>query len=216
MTRMDTATPEGSSVARSATTGKSSPSDAAARATTSRTPPRSPNTWAYRHQLLGLRPEGFPWIKVNGRELTGTTVLDLDASVIPAHSDKEGAEANFKGYGHHPLLMFCDNTEELLVNRLRPGSAGSNTADDHIEGVSRVCGSCPPDGAAASCSAPTVRAPPRSSSPGSPAAAATPTSARSTPSDTPGTRTSGQPWPRSPRRHGHRPWTPTLLPIRSA
>ena len=84
------------------------------------------------HQQLDLRPGGFPWIKVNGRELTGVTVLDLDASVIPAHSDKEGAEPNFKGYGHHPLLMFCDNTEELLVNRLRPGSAGSNTADDHI------------------------------------------------------------------------------------
>lgn len=84
------------------------------------------------HQQLDLRPGGFPWIKVNGRELTGVTVLDLDASVIPAHSGKEGAEPNFKGYGHHPLLMFCDNTEELLVNRLRPGSAGSNTADDHI------------------------------------------------------------------------------------
>jgi hypothetical protein len=62
-------------------------------------------------------------------------VVDLDASVIQTHPYKEGAEANFKGYGHHPLLMFCDNTEELLVNRLRPGSAGSNTADDHI-GVS--------------------------------------------------------------------------------
>ncbi|MEY9988236.1 hypothetical protein ABIE67_000268 [Streptomyces sp. V4I8] len=84
------------------------------------------------HQQLDLRPGGFPWIKVNGRELTGVTVLDLDASVVPAHSGKEGAEPNFKGYGHHPLLMFCDNTEELLVNRLRPGSAGSNTADDHI------------------------------------------------------------------------------------
>ena len=84
------------------------------------------------HQQLDLRPGGFPWIRVNGRELTGITVLDLDASVVPAHSDKEGAEPNFKGYGHHPLLMFCDNTEELLVNRLRPGSAGSNTADDHI------------------------------------------------------------------------------------
>ncbi|MGW1616869.1 transposase [Streptomyces sp. NPDC002285] len=56
--------------------------------------------------------------------------------MIQTHSDKEGAEPNLKGYGHHPLLMFCDSTEDLLVNRLRPGSAGSNTADDHIE-VSR-------------------------------------------------------------------------------
>lgn len=92
----------------------------------------SARTRIHVHQRLDLRPGGFPWIKVNGRELTGVTVLDLDASIVPAHSDKEGAEPNFKGYGHHPLLMFCDNTEELLVNRLRPGSAGSNTADDHI------------------------------------------------------------------------------------
>jgi hypothetical protein len=53
------------------------------------------------HQLIDLRPGGFPWI----------TVVDLDASVIQTHSDKEGAEANFKGYGHHPLLMFLDNTD---------------------------------------------------------------------------------------------------------
>ena len=29
--------------------------------------------------------------------------------------------------------MFCDNTDEHLVCRLRPGSAGANTAADHIE-----------------------------------------------------------------------------------
>ena len=60
-------------------------------------------------------------------------MLDLDASHVPAHSDKEGAEPNFKGFGPHPLLLFCDNTEELLVAQLRAGSAGSNTAADHIE-----------------------------------------------------------------------------------
>jgi hypothetical protein len=46
--------------------------------------------------------------------------------------DKELAEANFKGYGHHPLLAFCDNTGEPLTWMLRRGSAGSNTAADHI------------------------------------------------------------------------------------
>jgi hypothetical protein len=29
------------------------------------------------HQLIDLRPEGFPWVMVNGRELTGVTVVDL-------------------------------------------------------------------------------------------------------------------------------------------
>jgi hypothetical protein len=85
------------------------------------------------HDLLDLRPGGFPWIRVDGRALTGWTVLDIDASLVPAHSDKEGAEPNRKGFGLHPILMFLDNTDEHLVCRLRPGSAGANTASDHIE-----------------------------------------------------------------------------------
>lgn len=85
------------------------------------------------HALLDLRPGGFPWIRVDGRPLTGWTVLDIDASLVPAHSDKEGAEPNRKGFGLHPILMFLDNTDGHLVCRLRPGSAGANTACDHIE-----------------------------------------------------------------------------------
>ncbi|WP_331719103.1 IS1380 family transposase (plasmid) [Streptomyces sp. NBC_00289] len=85
------------------------------------------------HDLRDLRPGGFPWIRVDGRELTGWTVLDIDASFVPAHSEKEGAEPHRKGFGLHPLLVFLDNTDEHLVCRLRPGSAGANTASDHIE-----------------------------------------------------------------------------------
>lgn len=85
------------------------------------------------HHLLDLRPGGFPWIRVDRRPLAGWTVLDIDASFVPAHSEKEGAERHRKGFGLHPLLMFCDNTDELLVCRLRPGSAGANTASDHID-----------------------------------------------------------------------------------
>jgi hypothetical protein len=85
------------------------------------------------HDLIDLRPGSFPWIRVDGRPLTGWTVLDIDASLVPAHSDKEGAEPNRKGFGLHPILMFLDNTDEHLVCRLRPGSAGANTAADHIE-----------------------------------------------------------------------------------
>ncbi len=85
------------------------------------------------HDLLDLRPGGFPWIRVDGRELTGWSVLDVDASFVPAHSEKEGAEPHRKGFGLHPLLVFLDNTDEHLVCRLRPGSAGANTAADHID-----------------------------------------------------------------------------------
>jgi hypothetical protein len=70
---------------------------------------------------------------VDGKPLTGWSVLDIDASFVPVHSDKEGAEPHRKGFGLHPLLVFLDNTDEHLVCRLRPGSAGANTASDHIE-----------------------------------------------------------------------------------
>ena len=39
--------------------------------------------------MLAARPQGFPWLTVAGRELTGITVLDLDASVVFAASEKE-------------------------------------------------------------------------------------------------------------------------------
>ena len=32
------------------------------------------------------------------------TCIRLDATVVTAHSDKELAEPNFKGYGHHPII----------------------------------------------------------------------------------------------------------------
>lgn len=64
-------------------------------------------------------------------------IVDLDATLITAHSDKEDARATFKrGYGFHPLCAFVDHgpggTGEPLAMMLRPGNAGSNTAADHI------------------------------------------------------------------------------------
>jgi Transposase DDE domain group 1 len=64
-------------------------------------------------------------------------VVDVDATLVTAHSEKEGAAATFKrGYGHHPLWAFVDHgpdgTGEPLAALLRPGNAGSNTAADHI------------------------------------------------------------------------------------
>jgi len=62
------------------------------------------------------------------------TVLDVDATLTSAHSDKEEAKGNFKGgYGHHPLLCYLDGSGEGLAGVLRPGNAGSNTAADHVE-----------------------------------------------------------------------------------
>lgn len=63
--------------------------------------------------------------------------IDLDATLVTAHSDKEGAAPTFKsGYGFHPMLAFVDHgvhgSGEALAGLLRPGSAGSNSAADHI------------------------------------------------------------------------------------
>ncbi len=64
-------------------------------------------------------------------------VVDLDATIVIAHSDKEQASPTFKRtYGFHPLLAFVDHgpagTGEPLAVLLRPGNAGSNTAKDHM------------------------------------------------------------------------------------
>ena len=64
-------------------------------------------------------------------------IIDLDATLITAYSEKEGATPNFKhGFGFHPLLAFVDHgdggTGEPLVGMLRPGRATANTAADQI------------------------------------------------------------------------------------
>jgi len=69
-------------------------------------------------------------------ELAGAperVILDLDATLVTAHSDKERATGNYKrGFGFHPLLCYEATTEEALAGILRPGNAGANTAIDHI------------------------------------------------------------------------------------
>lgn len=64
-------------------------------------------------------------------------IIDLDATLVTAHSEKERAAPTFKrGFGFHPIFAFADHgpagTGETLAGMLRPGSAGANTAADHI------------------------------------------------------------------------------------
>jgi hypothetical protein len=59
--------------------------------------------------------------------------LDVDATLITAHSEKEKAAGNYKGgYGFHPLQVYLDETREAMGGLLRAGNAGSNTAADHV------------------------------------------------------------------------------------
>jgi Transposase DDE domain group 1 len=63
-------------------------------------------------------------------------VVDVDGTLLDA-PDKQGAAGTYKGgYGFYPLVAYLDRgagTGEALSGILRPGNAGSNTAQDHIE-----------------------------------------------------------------------------------
>jgi hypothetical protein len=93
---------------------------------------------------IEARHGAIPGIRVADKMLDGVTCIRLDASVVTCHSDKEGAEPNFKGFGYHPLLAYCDNTGEPLAGMLRPGSAGSNTAADHLAVLEAAIEALPP------------------------------------------------------------------------
>jgi hypothetical protein len=96
-------------------------------------------TWAQRAERTGA---AFPLAKAAGRELPGL-VIDLDASIVVCHSEKENAAPTFKKtFGFHPMLAFCDNTGEFLAAALRRGNAGSNTAVDHVTVLDAALGSC--------------------------------------------------------------------------
>ena len=75
-------------------------------------------------------------------------IIDLDATLVTAHSEKEHASLTYKkGFGFHPLLAFLDHGRpgcgEPVAGLLRPGNAGSNTATDHIRLVKNVLAGLP-------------------------------------------------------------------------
>ena len=77
--------------------------------------------WRYRRPVAGDAP----------------VVVDLDATLVAAHSDKERATPTFKRtFGFHPLLAFVDHgmdgTGEPLVGLLREGCASAFSATDHL------------------------------------------------------------------------------------
>jgi hypothetical protein len=85
--------------------------------------------WAQRAETGGAP---VPAARAVGRVLPGL-VIDLDATIVICHSEKESAAATFKStFGYHPILAFLDNSGEFLAGLLRPGNAGANTAADHI------------------------------------------------------------------------------------
>src|SRR3954449_5996524 len=81
---------------------------------------------------LGARPERI--------------VIDVDATLIRAHTEKQGAAVNFKGgFGFHPMLAFLDGSREALAATLRPGNAPAHSADDQIAALEQALEQLPRD-----------------------------------------------------------------------
>jgi DDE family transposase len=82
--------------------------------------------------------DGLPTSAAAGQPIPGL-VLDIDASIVVCHSEKESAAATWKHtFGYHPLLCFLDATGEALAGLLRPGNAGSNTTADYVTVLDRA------------------------------------------------------------------------------
>lgn len=94
--------------------------------------------WARRRPVAGIP----------GSRAGGQVILDLDATLVTAHSDKEGAEPTYKrGYGFHPMCAFVDHGEhgtgETLAIDLRPGKSSAWDSADHIAIFQEALGQLP-------------------------------------------------------------------------
>lgn len=83
--------------------------------------------WARRRPLAG----------VAGQRAGGQVIVDLDATLVTSHSDKEGAEPTHKKtFGFAPMCAFVDHGEhgtgDTLAIDLRPGKASPWNSGDHI------------------------------------------------------------------------------------
>jgi len=94
--------------------------------------------WARRRPLAGTA----------GARAGGQVIVDIDATLVTAHSDKEGAEPTFKrGFGFAPMCSFVDHgadgTGEPLALDLRPGSASPWNSTDHITTLNNALAQIP-------------------------------------------------------------------------
>jgi hypothetical protein len=97
-----------------------------------------------RRHVWSQLPE-LPASAVADTDLGKVVVLDVDATLVTAHSEKQFAVGTFKdGFGYHPLAVWRDNTRGMLAVALRPGNVGSNTVAEHIDVLTRAIAQVPP------------------------------------------------------------------------
>ena len=107
----------------------------------------TPTAWRIIERLAGAGEQGLAGLRLAraqarrrvwqaGAWVDGLLVIDLDATLITAHSDKQGAAGTYQGgFGFHPLAAWLDRgdgTGEPLAAVLRPGNAAANTAADQV------------------------------------------------------------------------------------
>jgi Transposase DDE domain group 1 len=101
------------------------------------------------------RHGALPAVRVAGADLTRpgegglgarpVVVVRVDATLIGAASNKEGAAGTYKGgFGFHPMTAWCTNVGDNLAVMLRPGNAGSFTASDHLLVLDAALAQIPP------------------------------------------------------------------------
>jgi len=83
--------------------------------------------WARRRPLAGTP----------GKRVGGQVIVDIDATLVGAHSEKENAQPTYKrGFGFHPMCAFIDHGEhgtgETLAIDMRPGRAAAWDSGDHL------------------------------------------------------------------------------------
>jgi hypothetical protein len=79
----------------------------------------------------------------------GPVIIDLDATIVLAHSEKQGATPTWKRtFGFHPLLAFLDHGSggmgEPVGALLRSGKATANDAADHVTVLTQALAQLPP------------------------------------------------------------------------
>ena len=63
----------------------------------------------------------------------GVYVIDIDATLVESHSEKQNTAANYKhGFGFSPVLAYLDVTGEALAGLLRAGNAPAGRAEDLV------------------------------------------------------------------------------------
>jgi hypothetical protein len=117
----------------------------------------NPDVFTYGFATLTRELRSRAWESAGDRNpaLKGTAldplIVDLDATLVTSHSDKDQALGTYKGgYGFAPFIASIDygggnGTGEILAALLRPGNAGANSAEDHIKVFTRAIEQLPDD-----------------------------------------------------------------------